>query len=297
MKPTTERDYRERMLRVLVHIQEHIDEDLPLEDLARLAYFSPFHFHRIFRGMVGEPLREHVRRLRLERAAQRLRYGCESVTRIALDAGFEAHEAFTRAFRRAFGCSPSAYRRRARPPRAAAPAHVHWGTPQRFQPVKTGGESMDIRVEMLPQTRVAFVRHRGPNQDVGEAWGKLMAWAWPRGLVGPATRMIGLCHDDPAVTPPEKIRYDACLTAGPDFQPDGEVGVQEIAGGEYAVTTHRGPYDGLHSLYARLCGEWLPASGRELRAVPPFEVYRNSPQDTAPEDLLTDIYLPLTEAR
>ncbi len=80
---------------------------------------------------------------------------------------------------------------------------------------------------------------------------------------------------------------------GEDFQPEGEVGLQSIAGGEYAVLTHEGPYEKLGETYSRLAGEWLPSSGREFRAAPGFEVYLNSPMNRPPDKLLTDIYLPL----
>src|SRR5207302_10988331 len=85
MRPDTEQSYRQRILRVLVYLQQHLDEPLPLEDLARVACFSPYHFHRVFRGMVGESVKEHVRRLRLERAAQRLTATGPSVVATALD--------------------------------------------------------------------------------------------------------------------------------------------------------------------------------------------------------------------
>jgi AraC family transcriptional regulator len=104
---------------------------------------------------------------------------------------------------------------------------------------------------------------------------------------------VGIPHDDPDVTEGAKIRYDACVTVDARFRPEGEVGAAEVAGGEYAVATHRGPYERLGETYRRLYGDWLPASGREARAAPPFEVFRNSPNDTAPEALLTDIYVPL----
>ena len=103
---------------------------------------------------------------------------------------------------------------------------------------------------------------------------------------------LGICHDDPEVTPAEKVRYDACLAVNDRVQPEGDIGVQEIGGGEYAVTMHRGPYEELGETYATLCGQWAPQSGRELRA-PSLEFYRNSPMNTAPEDLVTDVYMPL----
>ena len=152
---------------------------------------------------------------------------------------------------------------------------------------------MEVRIEQLQPMRVAFMRHVGPYDQVGETWAKLMAWAGPRELLGPHTKVIGIVHDDPEVTPPEKIRYDACFAVGEQVKLEGDVGIQEIAGGDYAVTTHRGPYDSLGQTYARLCGEWLPGSGREVRSIPAFEMYHNTPQSTAREDLLTDIYIPL----
>ncbi len=110
MRAVTLEDYKRRLLRVLVHIQGHLDERLRLEELAGLACFSPCHFHRVFTGMVGESVKEHVRRLRLERAATQLKLGTAPVTSIAFDAGYESHEAFTRSFRAAFGLSPSQFR-------------------------------------------------------------------------------------------------------------------------------------------------------------------------------------------
>ena len=125
---TTWNDYKERILRVLTHIQEHLDEALDLEELAQVACFSSFHFHRIFAAMTGETLADHVRRLRLERAAMELRSGAKQVIQLALDAGYEAHAAFTRAFKAAYGVSPAAFRRATGPIAIRpAPSGVHFG--------------------------------------------------------------------------------------------------------------------------------------------------------------------------
>lgn len=297
MKSETEQAYHEHILRVLVHIQGRLDETMSLDELARVAHFSPHHFHRVFRGMVGESVMEHVRRLRLERAAHQLKLTDRPVTQIAFDTGYEAHEAFTRAFRAMFECSPSEFRDVHRPiPYPGCPSGVHFdpnGRIERFKPLRAGDWSMDVEIKQVKPMRVAFMRHVGPYNQVGETWGKLCAWAGPQGLLRPGIMPLGLCHDDPEVTPPEKIRYDACLPVDESFQPEGEVGVQEVAGGEYAVMTHRGPYEKLGESYAKLCGQWLPNSGREMRSAPDFELYHNSPQDTAPEDLVTDIHIPL----
>ena len=152
---------------------------------------------------------------------------------------------------------------------------------------------MNVTIKQLKPRRVAFMRHVGPYDAVGAVWEKLTMHLGRAGLLGGPAEFIGICHDDPAVTPPEKIRYDACVTVDEDFRPAGEIGVQTVPGGDYAVLTHLGPYVKLGESYAKLLGQWLPRSGRSLRSTPCFDVYLNSPENTAPEDLVTDIHAPL----
>jgi AraC family transcriptional regulator len=152
---------------------------------------------------------------------------------------------------------------------------------------------MKVRIEHLQPLRVAFMRHVGPYGEVGATWDKLLPFLGKEGFLGGDVLLLGVCHDDPEVTPPAKIRYDACVSVDAGFVPTGDIGSQVIAGGDYAVTTHFGPYHELGKTYAQLLGQWLPRSGRELRSCPCFEVYLNDPGSTEPEDLLTDIYAPL----
>src|ERR1035437_8618933 len=297
MRTITLQDYKSRLLRVLVHIQQHLDDALGLHELAGLACFSPYHFHRIFKGMVGESVKEHIRRLRLERAASRLKLGTAPVTDIAFDAGYGSHEAFTRSFRAAFGASPTQFRSSTKSritTTARSGLHYRAGKPvSDFKATQPGGKSMKVKIESKEPLRVAFMRHVGPYDEVGATWDKLLPRLGKEGLLGGDVLILGICHDDPEVTPPEKIRYDACVTVDESFVPEGEIGVQVIPGGEYAVTTHFGPYQKLGDTYTRLLGQWLPRSGHQQRSTPCFEVYLNDPQSTEPEDLLTDIYAPL----
>jgi AraC family transcriptional regulator len=299
MRSTTEREYRQRLLRVLVHVQEHLDDDLPLEALARIACFSPFHFHRIFGAMVGESVKEHVRRLRLERAAHRLEYSSRSIIEIALDARYETHESFTRAFQTMFGVSPSVFRKQQRARwQLNSPSGIHYlpeGRLEDFNPVQRGVSPMDVRIETLAPTKVAFLRHVGPYDGPGisQTWDRLMSWAGRHGMFGPGMKCLGISHDNPHVTPSDKLRYDACINIGQPFKPEGEIGMQEIPGGEYAVVTHRGPYERLPETYAWLYGDWLPRSGREPAESPGFQHHHNNPRQAAPEDLVTDVYVPL----
>lgn len=296
MTEDTLKDYRERITRVLVHIDAHLDEPVSLDELARIACFSSFHFHRVFCGMVGETVKAYIRRLRLERAAGLLIYSDSPVTRLAFQAGYETCESFTRAFCAQFGLSPSQYRRQRRPAQSAA---LRTGRPDsgrrqrnRF-PFSEEKSKMEVELKNIKRQKVAFVRHTGPYAACGAAWGRLCAWAGPKGLIGPGTSFIGICHDDPEVTAPQNIRYDACLTVGEDVRGEGDAGVQYIPEGEYAVVLHRGPYEKLSQTYAELMGRWIPEHGREMKRQPSLEVYLNSPDTTPPEDLLTEIRVAL----
>lgn len=147
----------------------------------------------------------------------------------------------------------------------------------------------------MPEQKVLFVRKTGRyDKAAAEAWPTLMRFAYSRKLIGKNTKGIGISHDNPDITPEEKIRYDACITINKDIKPEGEVGLQTISGGRCAVFLHKGPYDKLGETYNAIFSQWLPASGETLREAPCFEEYLNrDPRRTKPENLRTEIYIPI----
>ena len=153
---------------------------------------------------------------------------------------------------------------------------------------------MNVRIDTLPEQKIIKVRQTGPySESAGRAWKLLCGWAAPRDLFTQATQFIGIGHDDPSVTAPENIRYDAAITVSVDVAAEPPVEFDILPGGEHAVCTHKGPYDRLEDAYKAVMGQWLPQSGREFRGGLTFEVYRNNPDTTPPEQLLTDIHIPL----
>src|SRR5580698_2913082 len=213
---TTWNDYQERILRVLTHIQGHLDEALDLDELARVACFSSFHFHRIFAAMTGETIADHVRRLRLERAAMELRSGTKQIIQVALDAGYEAHEAFTRAFKAAYGASPAEFRRATEPIAIRpAPSGVHFrpGVPlTKFNTNHITTKVMKVITRKIKPMRVAYLRHVGPYESTGQTWIDLITRLSADKQVRKSSVFIGIGHDNPAVTRAADLRYDACIT-------------------------------------------------------------------------------------
>lgn len=286
MKQVTLVDYEARIQKVLLYIRNNLYEDLSLKTLSSIACFSEYHFHRVFRGMTGENIADHIRRLKMERAAWKLKLSNESVTDLAFEAGYDNVESFIRAFKTRYKAPPSLYRKKKNavlPPKNAASALIK----------RKGAVIMiDAKIEKLDSRKVAFVRHTGPYAECGKAWKTLCSWAWPKGLLKKAT-LLGLSYDDPEITPSDKIRYDACVVVKGNIDPANGVALQEIPAGEYAVTVHTGPYEKLSRTYVQLCGEWLPKTGRKIKNQPSIEVYLNDPERTKPENLKVEIQVPL----
>jgi AraC family transcriptional regulator len=264
----------DRMLAVLDHIHAHLDAELDPRDLARLAGFSPHYFHRVFRGMLGESVMEHVRRLRLERAALRLKHGTEPVTVIALDSGYGSHEAFTRAFRDRFGVAPRDFR-------------------SETQPTSTIDGLLVLRDE--PPRTLLTVRHVGPYDGVAVAWDALFAFAIPHGLVQGPPLTMGFVHDDSEITAPTQCRYEAALVLAdgvpvPDARtlPSG-VAVRTLAAGRWACMTHVGPFDTIQATYDALLGRALPRRGLDLADEPTLEISTDDPRVVPPAELRTEI--------
>ena len=218
--------------------------------------------------MTNESLMGFVRRLRLERGAQRLKFGTASVTAIALQSGYQSHEAFTRAFRTRFGTSPSRFR------------EDHRAT--------TDGTDIACRTE--PARVCVALRHVGDYRYCEQSWGALEERLAAAGAVGRVS--VGLVYDDPDVTAAELLRYDACEVFDESSIPDPlplDCTTRTIPAGRYAVALHRGPYETILSTYTNLLGRWLPFRDYELADEPVVEVYLNEPGTTAPNELRTEV--------
>lgn len=298
MKPATRSFYEDAVQRVIEQIVMHLDDALSLEGLAQTAGLSPFHFHRVFRGMVGETPLELSRRLRLERAAWRLAYSDAPITEIAFDAGYETHEAFTRAFRSLYNTSPTGFRAMPHPRiELAAGCGVHFSASGRvaaFVPRDTGGQHMDVAIKDMPAVRVATVPHVGPYNQIDSAFGKLGAIAGPAGLFQhPEAAMIGIYYDDPQTTPASELRSEAGIRVAEDVTLPSGLQDQRLSAGKYAVATHIGPYEQLGDVWARFLGEWLPQSGHRIRPGASYELYLNDPTQVPASELRTEIYQPI----
>jgi AraC family transcriptional regulator len=274
------------LLRVVARVQADLAADLRLDALAAEARLSPAHFQRAFTRTAGVSPAAYVARVRLERAAFALRVQRTTALGVALSVGFSNADTFTRAFRRRFGTTPSAYRRSGAARARLAPVR------RDATPGAQGFSLSPTRVVRLRGLRVAFVRHVGPYEDVdAAAWTRLVRWARERGVT--TGWCVGIGHDAPGVTAPADLRFDAGIVVGGPVRPGDGVGVQDLPGGWFASTTHVGPYATFPRAYPQIFERAKSVRGHELVGLPVVEVYHDATIDPARPLSVTDVLLPV----
>jgi len=305
VKDETRLFYELAVQSALAPVVASLDQALDLERLARGAALSPLHFHRIFRGMLGETPLELHRRLRMERAAYELAAGGTPVTTIALSAGYDSHEAFTRAFRGFYGCSPTEFRQAQTPERAncarppqleiAAPSGIHFDSPTTDTELRflKGANQMNVEIKQLPALRVAAVRHVGAYHRISDAFARLGELAGKAGLLEVRPTLLALYYDDPEVTPEAELLSDAAITVQETAKLPAGLEERRLAAGRYACTVHSGPYEQLGDAWSRFMGQWLPHSGERMADGTSFEIYLNTPEEVPSAELRTELYIPL----
>jgi AraC family transcriptional regulator len=272
--------------RVLVRVQSDLEGGLGLASLAAEARLSRAHFQRAFTASTGESPSAFVSRVRVERAAFLLCITEATALEIGLGVGFRNADTFTRAFRRQLGCTPRDFRRRGSfaAPLADAP---------RRQEAAVGGWALSpTRVLRIRRVPVAFLRHVGPYEDVDSSlWVRLVAWARRRGIARGVC--IGIAHDAPGVTRPERLRFDAGIAVGDAVRPADGVGVQHMGPCAFAVTTHVGPYSTLPAAYGEVLARCRSLDRHRLVGLPSVEIYRDVSVDPGRRMSTTDICLPV----
>ena len=282
--PEHRAEYERRLHKVLAYIDEHLDEPIDLGRMAKVASFSAFHFHRIFAAQVGETVGAYLTRRRVEQGANRIASQPRlRVLNVALSVGFGSAEAFTRAFKKHFGCAPSLWKNR-RPTPSSQESKVgqmkrkldqekHRRKEYTSAMMKTKSAPLGVTVQSRPSVRIVYRRYQGPfGEAIGWFWQKeVYPWMVWNNLLGKPR--YGVSQDDPQVTKKNKCRYDAGVEVGPDHVPSQNAQVTTLPGGLYASAKFKGTSAEIPLAWERILREWLPASGYQLDARACFEYY------------------------
>lgn len=315
------REYLGRIERVVDYVYAYSGEGFSIDDLADVAAFSRFHFHRVFSSVMGESVSDFVKRIRLQRAASLLvDRPADPVTDIALASGFSSPSVFARAFKERYGVTASEWRRLGSEERSARVRSTDG------QALRTDGQAEStsrqegkgripyspgilfaemrrkemskltfaVEVKDLPEMTVAYARHIGPYNQIPEAFERLGRWAGPRGLYAvPGRKSLAVYHDNPDNTEESKLRSSACVTVGPGTAVSGDINLMTIPGGKYAVARFEIRPDQFGEAWDALMGEWFPSSGWQPDDRMCFEVYIQDPEDNPEGHFVIDICEPV----
>jgi AraC family transcriptional regulator len=291
------------LLDVVRQIRHRSSDGATLARLAARAGWSSFHLHRAFRAMVHETPKQYTLRLQLQQAATRLVSSDDSVLDVALGAGFNSHEVFTRAFRRYFGVTPMAYRAQALVGASADIRRRHVALVHTSGPCfglyhvpassrrRSSMPTLSIERREIAAQNILFVRLRAGRHEIanaiGEGLGKAFPYSQRLGLAiagRPFTRYLS--------TGPGLFSIEVGMPVATAPQGEGVVEAGTLPAGPVAVATHAGPYDQLSETYAAL-ERWIESNGYRIGGAP-WESYITDPADHPdPADWRTEVYWPL----
>ncbi len=282
MKKITKNDHNQRINEILFQIHFDISAKHSIDSLSKSASMSPFHFNRVFKKIVGESVYAYIRRVRLEHCANALLFNPNStINEIFSEVGFVSNSSFTHAFKEYFGCTPSKWRE------IDTPLHVT----QKIETIN----SLHVEIAYVEKRRVAYVRHRGYNRSIKEAWQRMEEWTMSTNLDFSKMPMIGLHHSNPNIVKKEDCHYVACLELNDDFIyfGNGKIGVMKIPRIFCAKFRLNGKYGDLMKYMDYIYYEWLPNSKYEKVHLPSMALYHKNHFIRKDEKFELDFYVPI----
>lgn len=309
--------YMSRINEVMDYIENNLSEPLTLEELANVAGFSKYHFHRIFYAFVGETLSQFVWRLRIGKAAALLANDPKkTVVEVADECGFANGSSLGRSFKKRFGMSPLEWKKKKSEDSNLGECESNLGMgdgntdrsssfsrlynhsiDSYLRRMNMGKKAERVEIMNFEESAVAYVRYIGPyagDEKLFETlFNRLCSWAGPRGLIErKGAQFLIIYHDNPEVTEDDKLRLSVCITVPEDTKVEGEIGKMVIPAGEYAVarfeldtTEYAGAWDWVY-------GSWLPESGYVPDDRPSFELYPDV-ESSVEGKKVVDIYIPI----
>lgn len=295
--------YKIRISAILQYIDDHLDSELTLEKLSAMGFYSPFHFHRVFKAITNETLNAYVTRKRIENtAAVLLHQESVTITEISLQFGFSSNSSFTRTFKKFYGISPTEFRK-------SAPSKYSKIRQAESKNGQEGGlfeeyicnitnylnwitMNAKIEVKEMPAMQLACITQIG-SKGLANAYERLMRWAIPKGLLDyNQLKMVNIYHDSFKITDPDKVRMSACMTISETVTVGGEIGLKTIAKGKCIVGSFEIGLDAFEKSWTSLF-MWMNEKGYKKAESNPFEIYHNNFNEHPQKICIVDFCIPI----
>ena len=296
-------EYNKRINTVFQYIDDNLDKELSLETIAKIALYSPFHFHRVFKMITNETLNNYITRRRIEKAAALLLHKKElTISDLVTQFGFSSISAFTRAFKNYYGESPTSFRK-SNSQKFSKISQIDSKNSQ----IDTNYDTYicnimnlkkwtlmqaNIEIKEIQEQDVAFVTQIGV-EGLETAFSKIIRWATPRNILdNPNLKMIRVFHDSFKITAPEKVRMSIGITLNQPIKVEGEIGITKIEKGKYIVGHYEIKPNDFEKAWTGLF-IWMNENGYKKAAKNPFEIYHNNFNEHPENKCIVDLCIPV----
>lgn len=290
-------DYRETLEQAVVYIEEHLGEDITVEDVARFVGYSYYHLTRQFNAVLGESVGSYIKGRRLADAAKKLLYSNGKVIDIAMEAGFDSSEAFSRAFKAIYHVSPRVYRQNRLDLFVSAKKRLE---PELFTH-RVKNLTVHPKIVEIPKIQTAGLRVQTTikNNILPESWFRFMDVVdqIPNRTAG--GRGFGICEasreGNTIYQMTDEVRFSEVISV----EVDSFEGLEKpfvpkmIEGGKYAVFTHKGSLESIVVTFQYIWGTWMMNTKEELDARQDFECYDGRFLGYRNPESEVDIYIPV----
>jgi AraC family transcriptional regulator len=296
-------DYIRRINNIFIFIDENLDQELNLETIANIGFYSPFHLHRIFKAITNETINEYITRKRIEKTASILLHKKEiTISELSLQYGFNSNSSFTRTFKKFYGISPTEFRK----------TNINKYSKIGKVESKNGQENeilegyicninnhknwikmkAKIEIKEMPKLDLAFITQIGYN-GIENAYNRLIKWAIPRGLLeNENLKIVTIYHDSFKITEPVKVRMSACISLKEKVEVSGEIGLTTIEKGKFIV----GHFEIVINEFEKSWNSlfiWMSENGYKKADRNPYEIYYNNFNEHPKKLSIVDFCIPI----
>ncbi|MBL4643795.1 MAG: AraC family transcriptional regulator [Flavobacteriaceae bacterium] len=293
-----------RINNAILYIENNLSEKLVLNDIAEKAYFSPFHFHRIFSLVVGETVNNFIIRKRIEKAAGLLMHQKETpITEISTILGFTSLSSFSRTFKKFYGISPAEFKELS-PNKFSKICKTESKKGQVIvsfeqyicninNSIKWFKMNAKVTVQNVKEIQMAYISHKGEMGNIEAVFNRLIQWATPKGLMNQENlRLLTIYHDSPKITNPDAIRMSAAIVLNSKISVDGEVSLKTIQPEKCIVSRFEIATNEFQQAWESSF-VWMSENGYKKSDQDPFEIYYNNYLEHPEHKFIVDICIPI----
>lgn len=289
MKQVTSAYYQQIGCNVKNYIHSHLSDELNVKLLSEQFGISFFHFQRIMKAYLNESLGRYINKVKLETALKIIRYSDLPLSEIAIQVGYNDCSAFSKAFSKKFGFPPQKFK---------SNSVISLNTHVDFKISNSGKLVSDIKpkIVLVSDKPIVYKKFKGEytGKEFNNAWDNFWEIVLRQKILSWRPDVFSIYYDNPFEIAAADCRAECCVATNKNATGDDHIGIKILPGGKYAMFRYKGPHKMLLEINRYILKEWFIKSDLQLRNSPLIEKYINNCRFVDPNNLLTEIFIPIT---